>query len=113
MKRSNLQTIGMDKEETKVKGKEIIFKYHRRKIPKSKEMSIKEQEVYTTSKSQDKKKIFVMHNNQNINCKEQKRILKAAGKNTKTYKGRYVRITAGISMETLKVKITWKLLYKL
>jgi hypothetical protein len=49
MKRSNLQAKGIDKEETEVKGTENIFKYHRRKTPKSKQISTKEQEAYKTS----------------------------------------------------------------
>lgn len=52
-------------------------------------------------------KIPVTHNNQNIKCTEQRKIIKSYKEQRTSHEGRSVRITSDYLMETLEARRVW------
>jgi hypothetical protein len=106
MKRSNLMVRIEEGEEIQIKGTDNTFNKiteKKKKHSNLKEMAVREQEVYRTSnrlnqKRKSSQQIII----KTLNLQNEESILKATRENHQVpYKGRPIRITPELSMETL------------
>ena len=117
MKRMNLRIIGIEvSEDSQLKGPVNIFnKIIEENFPNlKKEMTMNIEEAYRTPNRLDQKRNSSHHIIiKTPNALNKERILKAVRKKGQvTYKGRPIRITPDFSKETMKVRRSWKILYR-
>jgi hypothetical protein len=65
--------------------------------------------IQNTKKNILEEKLYSVHNNQNIKCTEQTRVLKTTKeKDQIRYKGKFIKITPDFLLEIIKLRKTWK-----